>query len=141
MSTKKDQLKTLFKPIIKECVKELILEQGILSSLISEINKANGGTHSVNSDIVAKEKNELQRVATNKVKIDEAKRKIYAAVGADTYSSIFENVEPLTSYEAGGSSTSPANPLGDQAPNDPGVDITSIPGMSMWKTLATDKKR
>jgi hypothetical protein len=33
------------------------------------------------------------------------------------------------------------DPLSGLAPSDPGVDISSIPGMNMWKTLVTDKKR
>ena len=139
MSNKKEQLKNLFKPIIKECVKELILEEGVLSSLISEVQKTN---KSEKKQVVVDEPMQRQQViAKNKTKIDEAKKRIYSALGSDNYASIFENIDPLTSYEAGESSTSMGDPLSGQAPTDPGVDITSIPGMSMWKTLATDKKR
>lgn len=138
MSNKKEQLKNLFKPIIKECVKELILEEGVLSSLISEVQRSNKSEkkQEIKEEVMFK-----QESITKKEKIDEAKRRIYSALGSDNYASIFENIDPLTSYEAGESSTPMGNPLGGQAPTDPGVDITSIPGMSMWKTLATDKKR
>ena len=140
MSDKKDQLKTLFKPIIKECIKELILEQGVLSTMISEINRANSIGIVETNISEAKPQWKEQHIASNKAKIDEAKRKIYAALGADNYSNIFENVEPLSATEAGASAPS-HNPLSGRDPSDAGVDISSIPGMNMWKTLAEDKKR
>jgi len=138
MSNKKDQLKNLFKPIIKECVKELILEEGVLSSLISEVQKTSSKQESKQQ---ITESDFKQESIARKNKIDESKRKLYSALGSDNYSSIFENVEPLTSYEVGESPASMGDPLSGQAPTDPGVDIASIPGMKMWKTLATDKKR
>lgn len=138
MSNKKDQLKNLFKPIIKECVKELILEEGILSSLISEVQKTSFKQE--NKQQITESDFKQESIA-RKNKIDESKRKLYSALGSDNYSSIFENVEPLTSYEVGESPASMGDPLSGQAPTDPGVDIASIPGMKMWKTLATDKKR
>ena len=138
MSNKKDQLKNLFKPIIKECVKELILEEGVLSSLISEVQKT---SHKQENKQIVENDFKQELTTTRKAKIDETKRKLYSALGSDNYSTIFENVEPLTSYEAGESPVSMGDPLNGQAPTDPGVDITSIPGMKMWKTLATDKKR
>lgn len=138
MSNKKDQLKNLFKPIIKECVKELILEEGVLSSLISEVQKT---SHKQENKQIVENDFKQELTATRKTKIDETKRKLYSALGSDNYSTIFENVEPLTSYEAGESPVSMGDPLSGHAPTDPGVDIASIPGMKMWKTLATDKKR
>lgn len=139
MSTKKDQLKTLFKPIIKECIKELILEQGVLSTMISEINKANNKAPQQKQQVAEVFEKE-QSMAAKKVKIDEARRKVYAALGSDSYSNIFENVEPLSANEAGASAPS-HSPLSGRDPDDSGVDISSIPGMKMWKTLAEDKKR
>ena len=139
MSTKKDQLKNLFKPIIKECVKELMLEDGVLSSMISEVQKAS--KIEKKQTVVDESVQRQQVILKNKTKIDEAKKRIYSALGSDNYAAIFENIEPLTSYEAGESSNSMADPLSGLSPSDPGVDISSIPGMNMWKTLVTDKKR
>lgn len=142
MSNKKDQLKALFKPIIKECIRDLLLEEGVLSTMISEVNKANRNPSAVLTDqkptaSVPKQEN----IAKNKARIEESKRKIYAALGSDNYASIFENIEPLSNFEAGQTSTPAHDPLSGRAPNDPGVDISSIPGMGAWKILATDKKR
>jgi len=139
MNTKKEQLKNLFKPIIKECVKELILEEGVLSSLISEVQKTN--KNEKKQTVVDESIQRQEAILKNKTKIDEAKKRIYSALGSDNYSSIFENIEPLTNYEAGESSVSMGDPLGGLAPSDPGVDISSLPGMNMWKTLVVDKKR
>lgn len=141
MSIKKDQLKILFKPIIKECIKELILEEGVLSTMISEINKASKGPSAILVDEKQTEVSKQDNTLKNKAKIEESKRKIYAALGSDNYSNIFENLEPLSNFEAGHTSTPAHDPLSGHDPKDPGVDITSIPGMNVWKTLVTDKKR
>ena len=141
MSNKKDQLKALFKPIIKECIRDLLLEEGVLSTMISEINKANRSPSAVLVDQKSANTPKQETIVKNKAKIEESKRKIYAALGSDNYASIFENVEPLSNFEAGQTSTPAHDPLSGHAPNDPGVDISSIPGMGAWKTLATDKKR
>jgi len=140
MNAKKDQLKILFKPIIKECIKELILEEGVLSSMISEVHKAKiPSSNAVTTEAVIQQVS--RQKVDNKVKIDEAKRKIYAALGSENYSHIFENIEPLSNYEAGQSTAPAHDPLSGRDPSDPGVDIAAIPGMSIWKTLVTDKKR
>jgi hypothetical protein len=39
---KKEDLKKILKPIIQECIKEALLEEGVLSNIIKEVNKANG---------------------------------------------------------------------------------------------------
>lgn len=39
---KKEDLKKFLKPIIQECIKEVLLEEGVLSNIIKEVNKANG---------------------------------------------------------------------------------------------------
>ena len=36
---KKSQLKHVIKPIVKQCLNELLIEQGLLSSIISEVVK------------------------------------------------------------------------------------------------------
>jgi hypothetical protein len=107
--------------------------------MISEVQKTN--KIEKKQTVVDESAQRQQAILKNKTKIDEAKKRIYSALGSDNYSSIFENIEPLTSYEAGESSTSMGDPLSGLAPSDPGVDISSIPGMNMWKTLVTDKKR
>jgi hypothetical protein len=138
MNAKKDQLKTLFKPLIKECIKELILEEGVLSSMISEVNKVKFPSVTTTTEAVMQQVSKPK--VDNKAKIDEAKRKIYAALGSDNYSHIFENIEPLSATEAGTAAPS-HSPLSGKDPRDPGVDISAIPGMNVWKTLVQDKKR
>ena len=39
---KKEQLKKLIKPIIKECIHEVIIEEGILTKVVSEVAKGMG---------------------------------------------------------------------------------------------------
>ena len=39
----KKELKRLMKPIVVECIKEALFEEGILSGIISEVIKGTGG--------------------------------------------------------------------------------------------------
>ena len=40
---KKDELKKLIKPLVKECIHEVLLEEGLLSSIVSEVAKGMQG--------------------------------------------------------------------------------------------------
>ena len=37
----KSEMKKIMKPLVKECLQEMLLEEGLLSNLISEVNKGN----------------------------------------------------------------------------------------------------
>ena len=41
---KKDELKKILKPLIKECIKEVMFEQGTLSAIVSEVVQGLGGS-------------------------------------------------------------------------------------------------
>ena len=40
---KKSELRQVLKPLIKECIKEVIFEEGILSNIVSEVAQGLGG--------------------------------------------------------------------------------------------------
>ena len=49
---KKSDLKRILKPLIRECVKEVILDEGVLAGVISEVAVGLSATHSPAPPIV-----------------------------------------------------------------------------------------
>ena len=132
----KNQLRKILKPLIKECIKEVIFEDGTLSTIISEVVK---GTSS--SQIVVKENNHddnSERLEQKRKQLLEQKRKMLDAIGKDAYNGVdlFEGTTPMPRSQ-GSSSPHGSKALDGVDPNDPGVDISQF-GMSkqVWKKLA-----
>jgi len=130
---KKSDLKNIIKPLVKECIHEVLLEEGLLSNVVSEVAKG------LNSNVVVEQK---QQVVRPQPKVDpaqelaERRKKLMAAVNKDAYNGIdiFEGTTPIKE-----TASAPGAPdLG--APNDAGVDISSIIGTSskIWERLKQD---
>ena len=133
------ELKKILKPLIKECVQEIILKEGLLSSIVSEVAKGIGG------QLVVESKKPQQAQLSRPVPSDEDreralkehKRKLLDAIGKDSFRgvNVFEGTTPNIPEPI--SEGSPSSPLSGQDPNDPGVDISSIVAMGgkAWKQL------
>ena len=129
---KKSDLKNIIKPLVKECIHEVLLEEGLLSNVVSEVAKG------LNSNVVVEQK---QQVVRPQPKVDpaqelaERRKKLMAAVNKDAYNGIdiFEGTTPIREAAAPG-----APDLGP--PGDAGVDISSIIGTSskIWERLKQD---
>ena len=136
---KRSDLKKVLKPLIKECIKEVIFEEGILSGLISEVMK---GTSTETASIIVKESPEPMRrpptmsnAASTKQKLLEVKKKMSKAVGGGAYNGVdlSEGTQPLR--KSGSTTRSGAtSPLETYAPEDAGIDISSIFSPN-WKKL------
>ena len=46
---KKNELKSLIKPLVKECIQEVLIEEGLLSNIVSEVAKGMQGNLVVES--------------------------------------------------------------------------------------------
>ena len=133
------ELKKMLKPLIKECVQEIILKEGLLSSIVSEVAKGIGG------QLVVEAKKPQQAQPTTfgpsdedrERQLKEHKRKLLDAIGKDSFRgvNVFEGTTPNIPEPI--SEGSPSSPLSGQDPNDPGVDISSIVAMGgkAWKQL------
>ena len=134
---KKSQLKAVIKPIVKECINEILLEQGLLSNIIAEVVKGIQPLHTQpsmptpNKELafqkqqLDEQRQELEYQEQEQLK--EQKRKLLNAAGFGT--DVFAGTEPIT----GGITTERKDPSAGQAgalagvdPNDAGVDITGI---------------
>jgi hypothetical protein len=141
---KKTDLKKVLKPLIKECVKETLFEEGILSSVIAEVVKGLGTTQQL---VVEQEQNnedeikkmQLQERQKRSQKINETRKKMLDAIGKSSYNGVdlFEGTAPIASAGNPGESTSPQGALTGVDPGDPGVDISGLmKNAGVWKTLA-----
>lgn len=140
---KKSDLKRVIKPLIKECIHEVLIEEGMLSSVVAEVAKGMQG-NIVTETKTKKQDNRLfdedhqmrerkQRQDESRSKMQEHRKKLLEAVSQDAYNGVdlFEGTTPMDS-----STPQPgAADLG--APNDSGVDITALMGgaSQIWKEM------
>jgi len=121
------------KAMIKECVKEALFEEGVLSEIIAEV--AFGLTKAQNVMLEQKapqqSKPQVQqslneeREEERRKKLLETKRKMLDAMGGDM-ANVFEGTQPLTSGGNPSSAPSPQGPLAGRDPTDSGVDISGL---------------
>ena len=130
-----ENLKKILKPLVKQCVKEVIFEEGALSKIIQEVVSGLSGAQSLvesksNEDILARRREEQDK------RLKEAKKRMLDSIGRDSYGDVFEGTKPLPSGGSPGSNSS-HSPMANIDPNDPGVDISTIFGnlSENWKKM------
>ena len=138
---KRSELKKMIKPIVKECVHETILNDGLLSNIITEVASGLGNQFIVENKetIVPQETNEnsfrMEQLRENRL---QSRKKLLDEIGKDAFNGVdlFEGTSPIRDSGTP-SATSQASPLSGQDPGDPGVDISSIValGGKNWKAL------
>jgi hypothetical protein len=121
---KKSDLKQLIKPLVKECIHEVLLEEGLLSNVVSEVAKGMQGNLVTESQARPEPPQRAASAPQTRKKISEHRKKLMHAIGSDSYNGVnlFEDTAPLTSHEP----SKGAPDLGD--PRDSGVDISSLMG-------------
>jgi len=139
---KRSELKNIIKPLVKECITESLLEEGLLSNVISEVMKGMSPVI-MESAPVADPTAGVQKAAMREVqesKLKQAKqnrRKLLDAIGSDSYGGVdlFEGTSPAPAQQS--SESQAGSPLSGVAPGDPGVDISGILGVGghKWKAL------
>ena len=139
---KKSQLKRVIKPIVEECLNEVLPEKGLLSSIISEVVKGVqpinnpswkspysrtaeeqemlNQASATNNKLMQQQRQELEEQKYQMMK--EQKRKLLDAAGFKT--DVFAGTQPIE--EATDPSNGQAGALSGVAPSDAGVDINGI---------------
>ena len=136
---KKSDLKQLIKPLVKECIHEVLLEEGLLSNVVAEVAKGLQGNLVVEArqpqaNVQPREDVQMNHQAQkSREDLKEHRRKLMDAVGSDAYGGVnlFEGTEPLHSNE-------PKQGQADLgSPKDAGVDISSIFGNAsqIWQAM------
>ena len=133
---KKSDLKQLIKPLVKECIHEVLLEEGLLSNVVSEVAKGMQGNllaESASTPQPAPQKKKDNTEARRKLM--EHRKKLLSSINADAYNGVdlFEGTEPMSSRDSGAAAGQAD--LGN--PNDSGVDISSLVGNAskIWKAI------
>ena len=137
---KKTELKQLIKPMVKECIHEILLEEGLLSNVVSEVAKGIQQSVIVETKQPQRtkprpdERQQLNRKANeSRSKLKEYRSNLMSTIGDSAYNGVnlFEGTEPIQESK----STQGAPDLGN--PSDAGVDISSIIGNSsaIWQTM------
>jgi hypothetical protein len=135
---KRSELKKLIKPIVRECVQETLLKEGLLSNIVSEVARGLG-----NQEVIRemKEERPRQMPADNSARLDEMRERrkgLLDAIGKDAFNGIdlFEGTSPIRD-SGNPSPTAQASPMHGQDPDDPGIDISGIlaVGGKNWKAL------
>jgi len=130
---KKADLKRLIKPVVKECIHEVLLEEGLLSNVVAEVAKGMQGNLVVESAPPRADNSMKYKADEARAKLHEHRKQLMDSVGKDAYNGVnlFEGTEPSSEHQ----SQAGAPDLGH--PNDAGVDIGSILGHSskIWKAM------
>ena len=125
---KKAELKRALKPLVKECIHEVLLEEGLLSNVVSEVAKG------LSSNVVTETKRTAPAAQKQppKAQMIAQRKKLMDSISSDAYNGVdlFEGTTPIT--DGGAPGTPDLGP-----PDDAGVDINSILGQSskIWKRL------
>ena len=123
--------------MIKECIKEVIFEEGILSSIISEVVKGTSAPL-VESRQPTYQQPQIDHEAKQK-KLQEQRKQMLEAIGSDAYNGVdvFADVQPLHERRSNAASPHGSKPLDGIAPNDPGVNLAGL-GVDprLWSKLA-----
>lgn len=134
----KKELQKALKPIVKECIKEVLFEEGVLSTIVSEIAVGLGANQQVIAEPVrqqAPQADRSQELVAMQERMKQTREGLMEAIGKDAYGGIdlFEGTTPAPS--AGDSS--PHGPLAGQDSRDPGVDISALVNLkgSLWNKL------
>jgi hypothetical protein len=142
---KKSDFKRILKPLIKECIKEVIFEEGVLSNVITEVVKSTRTLNNVQFETQPKQQivESVNSIEQKKLaeeqwkKKRDQRRKLLNAAGFDDVD-IFEGTEPLRTPLNEGA---PQGPLSNLEPGDSGVDISGILNLGgrNWQKLARGK--
>jgi hypothetical protein len=122
----KKELTKILKPLIKECVKEVIMEEpGALSHIIKEVAQGMGAQQLVERKQDKPIKQFIKK-ARPKVDLQEQRKKLMNSIGgSDKFNgmNLFEGTTP-TPAQSGESQKFGA--LKDSDPNDSGVDLSAF---------------
>ena len=136
----KNELKTILKPLIKQCIKEVIFEDGTLSNIVSEVAKGLGTATVISETTTPRKKMTLESDADAKTRrqqkqdiLKERKKRMLDSIGKSAYNGVdlFEGTTPAPAQTEQGQGA-----LSGVDPRDPGVDITKFASSGMWKKLA-----
>ena len=144
----KKELKQLIKPIVKECINEVLLQEGVLSSIISEVmigtqtavlQEQPARKSAPNQEKQKPKQNINEQLAARKQQANHSKQKLLDAIGVSSYNGVnlFEGTEALSKAGNPSGESSPQGALAGYAAEDSGVDISGLMNLAggSWKKI------
>ena len=133
---KKSDLKKLIKPLVKECIHEVLLEEGLLSNIVAEVAQGMQGNLVVETAPKPSTTSHNTERKTKQRKLQEQRRKLMDSIGTNSYNGVnlFEDTQPMSSQNNVNGAQGSGD-LGD--PRDAGVDISSLVGTAskVWDAI------
>jgi hypothetical protein len=149
------ELKKILKPLIRECIKEVIFEEnGIISKLIAETISGMAGT----KELISEKKEITQQQKPKNEKLEKFREKMLAEVKGSAYEDLPEHItkndEKLISVKEKFSNNvflqeslngvdvfeGTKSITEDEAVQEKGVDLNIFKNMGLWKKIADGKK-
>ena len=130
--------KSELKNIIKECVREVIFEEGALSGIVTEVAQGLMQSQTL-SETLQPVRNSVQKPSLPR---SAQRQDVISALAQNSYEEakkkfkhpeLFEGTKPIREGKAGSA-------LSGMDPGDPGIDISSIPGMGNWAHIAKTER-
>ena len=133
--------KSELKNIIKECVKEVIFEEGVLSGIITEVAQGLGA-----SSVRLQEQHlpQTPTPAASPAASNRGRSEVLSAIGNNGYEEIkkkFKNPELFEGTRPAPAPGEGRGPLSGVAPDDPGIDISNLPGAANWGSVMTKLRK
>ena len=128
----KTELKKILKPLIKQCIKEVIFEDGTLSNIVSEVTRGLSTQVMTETQPIKQKSMKLESENDAALRL-ERKKRMLDSIGKDAYNGVdlFEGTTPAPPQREQGQGA-----LSGVDPRDPGIDITKFASSGMWKKLA-----
>jgi len=128
---KKSELKKILKPLITECIKEVMFEDGglveVISEVVSGISAPRAEESPLRADPLLKRMKRNAFSGAQNIKLTEQKQKLMTAIGENAYNGVnlFEGTVPTS---AQGNPSQQALPMSGVDPGDSGIDISNLFG-------------
>jgi len=133
----RNELKKVLKPLIRECIKEAIFEEGTLSGIITEVVQGLSNIQTSTPKPIMEKRtihsNQPSAVVLDARKsLEETKRSLQNSTGLK---GVFEGTTPMRS--GGSSQGAKHGALRDKEPDDAGIDISGIMNVAgaAWQQL------
>ena len=135
----KQDLKQLIKPLVKECIHEVLLEEGLLANVVSEVARGMQ-SNVVLENTAAPQKpqvteNVKAQALETRQKLNNHRQSLMDSIGSEAYNGVnlFEGTAPMKAQTA----APKAGSVDIGEPSDSGVDISSLMGGAarMWNAM------
>ena len=121
---KASEFKKILKPLVMQSVREVLLQEGVLSNIVAEVARGLG-----NPIVEQNQKDENLRIKEEKLE-RQKKERIKKLNESNKFGNVFSGTREITENSSQG-------PLAGVTSNDSGVDITDIEKIAngKWKAL------